>query len=72
MNHFWKPCRVTYCLIRQARLGDQSFWRESKKLLSLAAIEKAGPLADHGMIKAVALKILINFSPPACLYLRNL
>jgi len=40
MNYFWKPCRVTYCLIKQARLGDQSFWRESKKLLSLAAIGK--------------------------------
>jgi hypothetical protein len=41
MNYFWTPCRVTYCLIRQARVGDQSFWRESKKLLSSAAIEKA-------------------------------
>jgi len=40
MNYFWKPYRVTYCLIRQARVGNQSFWRESKKLLSLAAIEK--------------------------------
>ena len=40
MNYFWKPYRVTYCLIRQARVGDQSFWRESKKLLSLAAILK--------------------------------
>jgi len=41
MTYFWKPYRVTYCLIRQARVDDQSFWRESKKLLSLAAIEKA-------------------------------
>jgi hypothetical protein len=40
MNYFWRPCRVICCLIRQARVGDQSFWRESKKLLSLAAIEK--------------------------------
>jgi hypothetical protein len=40
MNYFWKPYRVTYCLVMQARVGDQSFWRESKKLLILAAIEK--------------------------------
>jgi hypothetical protein len=40
MTYFWKPYRVTYCLIRQARVGDQSFWRESKKLLGLAVIEK--------------------------------
>jgi hypothetical protein len=41
MNYFWKPYRVTYCRIRQVRVGDRSFWSESKKLLSLAAIEKA-------------------------------
>ena len=28
-------------IISQARVGDQSFWRESKKLLSMAEIEKA-------------------------------
>ena len=42
MNYFWRPCRVICCLIRQARVGDQSFWRESKKLLSWEVIEKAG------------------------------
>ena len=42
MNCFWKPYRVTYCLIRQARIGDLSFWIELKKLLRLAAIEKSG------------------------------
>jgi hypothetical protein len=40
MNYFWKPYRVTYCRVRQARVGDRSFWRESKKLLGLAAFEK--------------------------------
>jgi len=40
MNYFWKPYRATYYLIRQAGVGDQSFWKESKKLLSLAAIKK--------------------------------
>ena len=36
----------TYCLIRQARVGDLSFWIESKKLLRLAAIEKSGRQAE--------------------------
>ena len=40
MNYFWKPYRATCCLIGQARLGDQSFWKESNKLLNLAAFKK--------------------------------
>jgi hypothetical protein len=46
MNYSWKPYRVTYCLIGQARVGDLSFWIELKKLLSLAAIEKIDRQAD--------------------------
>jgi hypothetical protein len=48
MNYFWKPYRVTYCLIEQARVGDQSFLRELKILLSLEAFEKTDRQAKHG------------------------
>ena len=40
MNYSWKLYRVTYCLIKQAKPGDQSFWRESKKLLNLVTIDE--------------------------------
>ena len=46
MNYFWKPYLVTYYLIRQVRVGDLSFSRESKKSLSLAAIEKTDSQAE--------------------------
>jgi hypothetical protein len=44
---FLEALPVIFCRIRQARGGDQSSWRELKKLLNLAAVKKGYELRER-------------------------